>query len=824
MARGELETRLAVEYGMTGTGVDISKGLLKEAKETLKDAGVEGVGLAVADGESLPFSDESFDVVIFSESIGHMDIERAVSEANRVLRPGGRIYITNYTETDSLHRKLGYRFYSADKTKEALEGADLTEITEEESILYTRLMRIYIITAKKPLNTQVPAATSHAKKPEYTPPISGLAARKGEEWAEKSRDLLAKLDEAITEAHKRSFRDIDKLFAGISAEMIRRTERDNNAIDPQDLIDDLTSLAKGYGEMQACMLVYYQEQAKESGDVKELQTIRKDIEPLTVHLNIWVRNCARSFVEEDIPAYINKLRTAEAEDATLPDNERSQDMRQEMEYDWQDRVLGIADAMIAKYNSALGARIAHRYAELGDAPGIASIYPLVAFSSTKRPHLIDDVITLDRDLIELYGDRYIRALNFLVPHECGHTLLNMDPGNRVRIISPDFDPAPFTILDDAENIADHAREIVIDRIGYELTDRVYAHNTLMLEHDYNSAERYIIGLMESVRIYIDISHKKTNETNIRKVIIDLSRLIASLSERANMAGEIRDSILQGADQVIDLARSRVFELLGDDKQEREIFERLVTAYRKVLRDAQVEFTLPPSTATSHVAKAPVDKPEMEALANMLAQKDADMLLKLLGGEYIDPKFFEGVHLRVTINNARMPQEPEERDKINAIVKLWLETIESRVKDFKGQIAYNRKESDSLITMTVKKDRYGPVIGECAVETGVDIDSNPRLFGMLSIAFAGSLIPKKIPDNVDDMAEYDQLVYYIDDHHILITGERYLEPEKKTIYKNGTIQQKRDIINKMFRSIPIDLPDAQKFKYDKDALKAFLTAV
>lgn len=43
---------------------------------------------------SLPFDDESFDTVLFSEVIEHLDMpEKALSEIFRVLRPGGRVII-----------------------------------------------------------------------------------------------------------------------------------------------------------------------------------------------------------------------------------------------------------------------------------------------------------------------------------------------------------------------------------------------------------------------------------------------------------------------------------------------------------------------------------------------------------------------------------------------------------------------------------------------------------------------------------------------------------------------------------------------------------
>lgn len=52
-------------------------------------------------GEQLPFSDASFDCVVFNTSLDHiLDWRRAISEAKRVLVPGGRMYIATLIWTD----------------------------------------------------------------------------------------------------------------------------------------------------------------------------------------------------------------------------------------------------------------------------------------------------------------------------------------------------------------------------------------------------------------------------------------------------------------------------------------------------------------------------------------------------------------------------------------------------------------------------------------------------------------------------------------------------------------------------------------------------
>ncbi|HEC35639.1 MAG TPA: class I SAM-dependent methyltransferase [Anaerolineae bacterium] len=57
--------------------------------------GLAYCSFAVADGLSLPFSDESFDLVIMVEVIEHVpDKETLMAEVARVLRPGGLLYLT----------------------------------------------------------------------------------------------------------------------------------------------------------------------------------------------------------------------------------------------------------------------------------------------------------------------------------------------------------------------------------------------------------------------------------------------------------------------------------------------------------------------------------------------------------------------------------------------------------------------------------------------------------------------------------------------------------------------------------------------------------
>jgi ubiquinone/menaquinone biosynthesis C-methylase UbiE len=82
-----------LQAGVVGeaTCTDISPGMVSALGENAQRLGL-AVRTARADAESLPFGDESFDLVLGHAVLHHLpDLERAFSELHRVLRPGGRI-------------------------------------------------------------------------------------------------------------------------------------------------------------------------------------------------------------------------------------------------------------------------------------------------------------------------------------------------------------------------------------------------------------------------------------------------------------------------------------------------------------------------------------------------------------------------------------------------------------------------------------------------------------------------------------------------------------------------------------------------------------
>ncbi len=87
---------LVAARGLTGPsiGVDVSLRWLVMAKKRLDEAGLS-VRLVCANAEALPLGDGVLDAVSFDSALEHFrDGDRAVSEAARVLVPGGRVLVS----------------------------------------------------------------------------------------------------------------------------------------------------------------------------------------------------------------------------------------------------------------------------------------------------------------------------------------------------------------------------------------------------------------------------------------------------------------------------------------------------------------------------------------------------------------------------------------------------------------------------------------------------------------------------------------------------------------------------------------------------------
>ncbi len=109
----------AAERGAEPVGVDFSETMLAHARTH-----VPGVDFVQGDATALPFEDASFDAVVTAFLLLHLGTpERAVAEAARVLRPGGRAAFSVWDEP-SRGRWIGV-FFEAFMAAGALPPAEV---------------------------------------------------------------------------------------------------------------------------------------------------------------------------------------------------------------------------------------------------------------------------------------------------------------------------------------------------------------------------------------------------------------------------------------------------------------------------------------------------------------------------------------------------------------------------------------------------------------------------------------------------------------------------------------------------------------------------
>ena len=98
------------------TCVDASPDMLTVARANLDRAGLSRAQVRLGDVQHLPFVKNSFDVVTIHQVLHYLDEpERAIAEAARVLRPGGRLLVVDFAphgleflRERHAHRRLGF--------------------------------------------------------------------------------------------------------------------------------------------------------------------------------------------------------------------------------------------------------------------------------------------------------------------------------------------------------------------------------------------------------------------------------------------------------------------------------------------------------------------------------------------------------------------------------------------------------------------------------------------------------------------------------------------------------------------------------------------
>jgi len=99
-----------------GLGLDLSLDMLLLARDRLERAGLKNCSVRQGDLYDLPLANDAFDVVILHQVLHFLDDGgRAIREAARVLRPGGRLLVVDFAPHEQeflreqfAHRRLGF--------------------------------------------------------------------------------------------------------------------------------------------------------------------------------------------------------------------------------------------------------------------------------------------------------------------------------------------------------------------------------------------------------------------------------------------------------------------------------------------------------------------------------------------------------------------------------------------------------------------------------------------------------------------------------------------------------------------------------------------
>ncbi len=97
-------------------GIELADGMLARTRKRLESSGLaERVELLRADALAMSFADETFDLVTNAymlDLLSHEAIPKALAEMKRVLRPGGRVVLSNMTKAERTTHRLWDALYA----------------------------------------------------------------------------------------------------------------------------------------------------------------------------------------------------------------------------------------------------------------------------------------------------------------------------------------------------------------------------------------------------------------------------------------------------------------------------------------------------------------------------------------------------------------------------------------------------------------------------------------------------------------------------------------------------------------------------------------
>ncbi|MBR9882190.1 MAG: bifunctional demethylmenaquinone methyltransferase/2-methoxy-6-polyprenyl-1,4-benzoquinol methylase UbiE [Oceanospirillales bacterium] len=113
---GDLTRKFSRLVGPSGKVVlaDINDSMLKVGRDKLINAGAAGnIEYVQANAECLPFADNTFDIITIAFGLRNVtDKDAALRSMQRVLKPGGKLMVLEFSKTDNPLLTKAYDFYS----------------------------------------------------------------------------------------------------------------------------------------------------------------------------------------------------------------------------------------------------------------------------------------------------------------------------------------------------------------------------------------------------------------------------------------------------------------------------------------------------------------------------------------------------------------------------------------------------------------------------------------------------------------------------------------------------------------------------------------
>ena len=95
------------------TGIDISEGMLRHGREKISKLGLgDKITLELGESETISFPDQTFDAITVAFGVRNFEnLEKGLSEMLRVLKPGGKLVILEFSNPTAFPIKQFYNLY-----------------------------------------------------------------------------------------------------------------------------------------------------------------------------------------------------------------------------------------------------------------------------------------------------------------------------------------------------------------------------------------------------------------------------------------------------------------------------------------------------------------------------------------------------------------------------------------------------------------------------------------------------------------------------------------------------------------------------------------